>query len=1814
MNDKTSQESDPSDGFPHKAQPPKPSDEQQTFVFSDASDEQDDSPLVDRSTRDDVDEVNDQTIQFDPDEQSKDDAQATFDAFATEDAISPHEPDQQTVYEPSDDDPQRTTPNIDQTIEFDADAQAERELVSGFTETIVPGASVLESANITQTIDSRTLSEDDRRIWGMTSDPGSQDSSEGAGSPLIDRRAVTESQVAVPQRRLAGLDDHALPTHSDYEIVKVLGEGGMGTVYLAKQTSLDRLIALKMVRPLAAEKAERLRTTGKLEETETNRRNQFLSEAIVTGDLDHPNIVPIHDLALANNNALFYAMKKVDGTPWSKVIMDLSQEENLEILMKVSDAIGFAHARGIIHRDLKPENVMLGEYGVVMLMDWGLAIPKPDFKKKDSIQKNFALGGSPAYMAPEMATGPIESIGPASDIYLLGAILFEIITGRTPHAGNNLTQCLRSAATNQIVEVSSRYDGELMQIARKAMATKPDNRFTNVAEMQMAIRQYRSHAESILMSVRADKDLAQAEVSGEYNDYARAVFGYEEALTLWSHNDVATRGLERAKIAYARTALRNEDFELGLSLLQGERDQYHDLVTELQSGQRERDSRRGRLRVMRHVAAALLVFIMLGGSAALFLINKEKDRAVQARERADANALLAEARRREADASSKLAERKAADEEYQRGIAEREAMEANRQRGIADQKTIEAEQNAEKARQEEKFANEQRIIAEKNKEEAIRQREAAVYESYVAQIGLAKARIDQNEFDDARRILTELKSQSPESEAMGWEWRWLWRQANQFDSDQPLSNAGRHLSIDASGRSAIVTLDDGSLQRIRLDDQGQVVDEEPIKLPDTSPTSVTAISPDQTVIATAGIDAVIRLWNASTMQSLGELKGHTAAITSLAFADQQRLVSGSADRTARVWNLPERRQVAQCWHISAVRDLDCAVFGDRLRVAAAVADDRAGRGVIWDLQDEAFERVGEFVMHEAPLTAVALTRDGSTAASGDRDGRLFVWRTSSIQPIDYARQITLAVKKLSGESIDEDDRTSTPKAAKPSTSQHREFMDRVNDPSMRLMVAGTTSDRPAAHRDAIESIQFSHDGRTLLTASSDFTGAVWDVDSGELSTTLRGHGGWVRDAVFQPGRADRVLSVGDDASVRTWQTTSLKDVAVLQPLKDGAVRREMQPHEDEIWSASFNREGTKIVTASRDHTACIVEIDPQSLSFRNTVDLVDDVERLREGSSFVALSMAIDRRNQRLFIGSADSTVRVWNLLSGGEIDSATGTGLNTTLAVSDDGRLLATGSSRDDARCLVWRVGPQGELSEQPLLRLGEHQTTVTAIAISPDSQQIFTGDRNGVGRLWNVKTGETIGPIFNQHRGFRINAAAFMPDGKQLLIAADDQNVSRMDLATRKPLDIYPHRGFVTRISLSPDGLRLATLAEAAKDGVVKTTATVWDLRTGKDFLVGTGVLRETADANDNADSGQIVNVHAGESGMLVTSHADRQGRVVKLWRIHDRQPQLVRSLQLPAKLASLSDAKLFNGEQLLSLNGDSAFLWDLKNLEHQRSYRAHGEVTDAAFSFDSKYVVTGSRSIRIWDAATGRSLQKIESPHDGAVRSVRFSPIVGDYTFAAGGDDGVCCLWRWDPERRTVEKLKSLQVADQPAFRIHQVRYSPDGQSLLVVGSDAVARLWPADGNEAPLEFTDRSQSSDPAGQTAYLCGAFSSDGKWIAVGCADRQTRIWQLPNADDVPAEKHPFDSPIRVLQGHADRVESIGFLGNDPNHIRLMTASRDKSARVWDPRLSTPDVSGREILALRKHSLGVTAIDAVPDGRMMMTAGRDGKLILWPSE
>jgi serine/threonine protein kinase len=264
----------------------------------------------------------------------------------------------------------------------------------------------------------------------------------------------------------------------DYELLEEVARGGMGVVYKARQRSLGRTVALKMI------------LEGQLaSETAVQR---FRQEARAAAGLDHPHIVPIYEVGQHDDHH-YFTMALVDGTSLSSVVRRgglPAPAEAAAIVLAVAEAVAYAHAQGIIHRDLKPDNVLLDRQGRPRITDFGLA---------KSVEGNVGLTasgqilGTPSYMAPEQALGSSRKIGPAADVYALGGILYFVLTGKAPFTGSSVMEVLyrvMDQAPTPPRQINPEVPPELEAICLKCLEKDPARRYAGAAEMAAALRPY----------------------------------------------------------------------------------------------------------------------------------------------------------------------------------------------------------------------------------------------------------------------------------------------------------------------------------------------------------------------------------------------------------------------------------------------------------------------------------------------------------------------------------------------------------------------------------------------------------------------------------------------------------------------------------------------------------------------------------------------------------------------------------------------------------------------------------------------------------------------------------------------------------------------------------------------------------------------------------------------------------------------------------------------------------------------------------------------------------------------------------------------------------------------------------------------------------------------------------------------------------------------------------------------------------------------------------------------------------------------------
>ncbi|MGH9745833.1 MAG: serine/threonine-protein kinase [Candidatus Acidiferrales bacterium] len=304
------------------------------------------------------------------------------------------------------------------------------------------------------------------------------------------------SDEAIARLQTAG----ALPdlAGTRYRLIERVGSGGMGTVYSAEDSILGRRVALKIL---------------DLPDVRGELSARLLREAHILARLEHPGIVPVHDAGTLADGRVFYAMKFVEGERLDALVVRMDAlSDRLRIFQRICEAVAFAHARGILHRDLKPENIMVGPFGEVLVMDWGVAkIVRGETgavdRRVSAIPGNApgsasgpaeplktehgTILGTPGYMAPEQARGEIETVDERADIYSLGAILQFLVIGTKPatveRSGSNPPSANPGSATKMVTAPAPK---AVAAIARKAMAGERAGRYASVSDMVQDVARF----------------------------------------------------------------------------------------------------------------------------------------------------------------------------------------------------------------------------------------------------------------------------------------------------------------------------------------------------------------------------------------------------------------------------------------------------------------------------------------------------------------------------------------------------------------------------------------------------------------------------------------------------------------------------------------------------------------------------------------------------------------------------------------------------------------------------------------------------------------------------------------------------------------------------------------------------------------------------------------------------------------------------------------------------------------------------------------------------------------------------------------------------------------------------------------------------------------------------------------------------------------------------------------------------------------------------------------------------------------------------
>jgi serine/threonine-protein kinase len=333
-----------------------------------------------------------------------------------------------------------------------------------------------------------------------------------------------------------------IPAPPHLVVQRALARGGMGHVHPAVDRNLLRQVALKRL--------------DKEYATKGFYRDSFIAEAQMTGQLEHPNIVPVHELAIDESGIPYFTMKLVQGISFDKWLKTRTPgsveriEGGIEVLLKVCDAVAYAHHRGVVHRDLKPGNIMVGDFGQVYLMDWGLAklIKSEPASGANALMNAPGPVGTPDYMAPEQARGNPKDVDERSDVFGLGALLYEVLSGDGPFGSDGGPNAImKRAAAGQVIPIDKAcarvgVARRIRTIAERACQPDPANRYQTVREMQDAMRAFlhgglhlprKSFGPGEVIVREGDKgDCAYMIVAGRCRAFRKTENGGEEQLAV----------------------------------------------------------------------------------------------------------------------------------------------------------------------------------------------------------------------------------------------------------------------------------------------------------------------------------------------------------------------------------------------------------------------------------------------------------------------------------------------------------------------------------------------------------------------------------------------------------------------------------------------------------------------------------------------------------------------------------------------------------------------------------------------------------------------------------------------------------------------------------------------------------------------------------------------------------------------------------------------------------------------------------------------------------------------------------------------------------------------------------------------------------------------------------------------------------------------------------------------------------------------------------------------------------------------------------
>jgi WD40 repeat protein/serine/threonine protein kinase len=1059
-----------------------------------------------------------------------------------------------------------------------------------------------------------------------------------------------------------------------YEVLGELGRGGMGVVYKARQTSLGRFVALKMI--LAGAHAG------------PRQLARFRLEAEAAARLQHPNIVQVYEIG-EQDGCPYYSQEYIDGRCLSDVIGEYAQPEKAAALIEqLARAVAYAHERGIVHRDLKPANVLLaspgresGESPIPKITDFGLA------KRLDDEEGGTRTGdilGTPAYMSPEQASGRARAVGPAADIYALGAMLYELLTGRPPFDAATTWDIINQVVAQEPVPPSARRDRvppDLETICLKCLQKDPARRYAGSLALADDLRRFLEgrpiqarpvgRLERFRKWVRRRPALAALLGVSAAALVVLSVGGWVASVQLYRREQAVRKSLVRLNVANGNHYLDDED-------------EYGSLVWFARALRLEEDRDRQQVHRVRFASVlrdcprlGQLWFHQDGVTDVAF----SPDGRWVVTASADYTARVWDARtgRPRFDAPLRhdyFVRRASFSPDGGRVVTASEDKTA-RVWDAATGRLLATLKGHTGPVRDARFSADGRRVITASDDRTARVWDAATGEPVGAPLPHEGAVVRAAFHPDGRRMLT------ASTDGAGRLWDLTSDKpvlAARLPHDGPLTDAG----FDTAGKRVATAGEDGTARLWDAATGKPTAD----PLRHNAAVRHVAFRPDGLQLATAGDDQTARLWDARTGQALVAGMRHYSSVTSVSFSpDGTTLATASEDGTARAWDAATGRPLTPpLTHVGPVRRACFSPDGRRLATASAAAR-------LFELAPSA-PAVPPLV-HEGPVWEASFSPDGGRVLTAGEDHTARLWDARTGRELaalrGHAGPVLAAAFSRDGRRV--------VTAAADATA-------RVWDADTFAAVATLTG-----HQGPVRRASFSPDGARVVTASDDATARVWDAATGESLVTVSHRGNHVHDevldAAFRPdGRV--VATASADRTARLWDAAS------------GLPVGQVMPHERRVLRLAFSPDGRRLATAGFDGTARLWD---------GATGLPLLSAPLQHGGPVRDVSFSPD--GGRVLTGGDDNTARVWDAGTGDLLlPVLRHSGSVSAARFSADGLRVATASADNTGR--VWDAAT-GEPLTPPLWH--RHWARITDTAFSPAGDRVVTAATDGTARVWELR-----------------------------------------------------------------------------------------------------------------------------------------------------------------------------------------------------------------------------------------------------------------------------------------------------------------------------------------------------------------------------------------------------------------------------------------------------------------------------------------------